>query len=183
MALSQSINLVRDKKPNFLDQFINWALTIGRALVVITEMIAIGAFLMRFGLDRQLVDLHDKIVQDQNIIRFAKKKEDLYRNLDSRLNLASNAIKLQDQTISLFQNILDLLPTDAKIKNLNFSSENMRIEATFQSVSSFAQFTSRIKEINSISQVSLDKIENKTTTGTITVSTTVKFKKQIATNL
>ena len=61
-----SINLVKSRKPHFLDRFITWALNAGRLLVIITETVALSAFLFRFGLDREIVDLNDKIKQNFN---------------------------------------------------------------------------------------------------------------------
>ncbi|MDE2025485.1 MAG: hypothetical protein KGJ07_03255, partial [Patescibacteria group bacterium] len=81
MSANTTINLVRGRRPRVLDQFVGWALTIGRVVVILTELIALGAFLYRFGLDRQLVDLHDKIAQEQSIVDLLKQNENSYRNL------------------------------------------------------------------------------------------------------
>ena len=42
---SASINLVKGDKDDFLNKFIDWALTIGRLLVIITEIIALSFYL------------------------------------------------------------------------------------------------------------------------------------------
>ena len=46
-----SINLVKKNEKSSVDKFINWTLSIGRLIVIITEIIAISAFLYRFSLD------------------------------------------------------------------------------------------------------------------------------------
>jgi hypothetical protein len=55
------INLLKKKSNRSLDVFVRWAITGGRFLVILTETIALGAFLFRFNLDRQIVDLSDRI--------------------------------------------------------------------------------------------------------------------------
>ena len=42
-------------------RFLIWALTVGRWIVIVTELIVITAFLSRFKLDRDLANLYEKI--------------------------------------------------------------------------------------------------------------------------
>ena len=56
-----TINLLPNQGENLTTKFFNWALSIGRLLIILTEMVALATFLYRFGLDAQIVDLHDKI--------------------------------------------------------------------------------------------------------------------------
>jgi Tfp pilus assembly protein PilN len=176
-VLTQSINLVKNRKPHVLDQFISWAVTIGRALVIVVELVALGAFLYRFGLDRQLVDLHDKIKQEQNIVSFLKKNEDTYRNLQTRLELANNILINQTQITKTFQDILNLLPQDMILKTVTFSPSSMKIDATAQSVNSLSNFISNLKNYPTVSSVSIDKIETKTASAIINLTLTIQFKK------
>ena len=71
-SIKPSINLFKDKNKNFFDLFIKWALSIGRVVVIATEAIALSAFLYRFSLDQQLIDLNDKIVQKQALVKLLK---------------------------------------------------------------------------------------------------------------
>jgi hypothetical protein len=48
-----------EKKP--LGKFLVWALSIGRYIVIFTELIVILAFLSRFKLDRDLADLNQSV--------------------------------------------------------------------------------------------------------------------------
>jgi Tfp pilus assembly protein PilN len=170
-----SINLVRGRKPHFFDQFVSWALTIGRGLVILTEMVALGAFLYRFGLDRQLVDLHDKIVQQQNIVRFLKKTEDSYRNLQSRLSLAQTIVKNEDQTVKSYLDITNLIPSDMSVTDIIFSQKDVKIDADIRTINTLTTFISNLKSYPNIESVSINKIENKTTTAIISISVTALF--------
>lgn len=182
-AQIQSINLVKDRKPHLLDQFIGWAVTIGRALVIVTELVALGAFLYRFGQDRQLVDLHDKIAQEQNIVNFLKKNELTYRNLQTRLDLANTIILNQTQVSKTFQDILNLIPGDMTIKTITFAPDTMKIDASVGSVTSLSGFVDALKTYPTIDNVSIDKIETKTASATINASITLLFKKAPSTLL
>ncbi len=173
-----SVNLVKGRKPHFIDQFIGWALTVGRALVILTETIALSAFLYRFGLDRQIIDLHDKITQDQNIVRFLQNDETKFRNLQNRLQIAQVAMQQENQTIQIYQDILHFVPADMTMQTFTYSSTNIVIQANTKSIASIATFTNDLKHYTNISSVSLDKIDNNTQTGTIDISITANIKSQ-----
>lgn len=172
-----SINLVKGRKKGFFDKFIRWSLSIGRLVVIVTEVIALSAFLYRFSLDMQLIDLHDKIVQKQSMVKLLKKNEDKYRNLQDRLAIAS---KLSNKGISMadfFKDVISLASTDVVFSDIFLTGDYIRIEAKAQSVTSLANFVKTIKDYPKIDSVSIDTIENKTSNATITVRITAKLKK------
>ena len=68
------------------NQIVNWALTIGRVLIIIVEIIALSAFIYRFILDNELRDINSKIKQEQEILSTQAQKEATYRNLQDRLS-------------------------------------------------------------------------------------------------
>ena len=80
MQSSASINLLKGRV-NLLDEIVKWSLTIGRLLIITVELVAFTAFIVRFSLDRTLIDLHDKIRQEQAIVASLKDTEAKYRNL------------------------------------------------------------------------------------------------------
>jgi len=176
MSENVAINLVKNRKPKLFDQFISWSLTIGRAVVILTEAVALGAFIYRFNLDRQLIDLHDKIVQEQNIVHFFKKNEDTYRNLQNRLTLAKNTIQLQNQLLKTYKDVTNLVPSDVGIHSIVFTTTNIHIDANAQSISPIANFVNSLKTYPQITSVSLDSIDNKASTGVITVGITATLK-------
>ncbi len=160
-----SINLVKSRKPHFLDRFITWALNAGRLLVIITETVALSAFLFRFGLDREIVDLNDKIKQNKNIVFFLQKEEIKFRNLQQRLSLAHTVIAAEKKTSTTYADILAVIPKDATLEGITFLQDTISIELSTRSLPSIGLFTKQLKDYPSIGQVSLDSIENKTTTG------------------
>lgn len=178
MQSAPAINLVKNKKPPIFDEFIRWALSIGRVVVILTETVALGAFLYRFGLDRQLIDLHDKIAQEQNIVQFLKKNEDTYRSMQTRINSAKMYMASQSDALKQFEDISSLFPESMLVKNFTFSSETIRVEGTIQSIGELTNFLNNLKQYPGISLVSLDKIENKTSLNIIAFSISASFKKK-----
>jgi len=100
-----TINLAKKKGTPSLDVFLSWAITGGRFIVILTETIALAAFLYRFSLDRQIVDLHDQISQKQKIVAAFATDEVLYRNLQDRLNQTETLTQGISNTPDLFSTI------------------------------------------------------------------------------
>ena len=122
------INLVK-KRESFTDKFLSWALSAGRVIIILTEVIALSAFLYRFVLDRQLIDLHAKIRQEQAIIAFSKASEDKYRNLQDRLSAATRFSKLGQDQVKVLKDILALSASNTTFSNITTSDTNIKINA------------------------------------------------------
>src|SRR5215469_2384590 len=80
-----TINLLPQENANILNQILDWALTIGRLLVILTEMVALGTFVYRFSLDMQIVDLHDKIKAESFIVANFQDAETTFLDIQDRL--------------------------------------------------------------------------------------------------
>lgn len=172
---SASINLVKSKV-DYFEEFIKWALSIGRLVVILTEIIALITFVYRFSLDRQLIDLHTKIVQEKTIVSLLKDQEDIYRNLQSRLALASTSSKNSEQKVKIFTDIQKNKPEGVTFNNLSVFEQGIRINAAFNSVSALSNFVNFLKSYSLISSVSIDRIENRSASASIVVGITALFK-------
>ncbi len=169
-----SINLVK-QKINYLDEFIKWALSIGRLLVIVTEIVALLTFLYRFSLDRQLIDLHTKIVQEQAIVSSLKDQEQTYRNLQDRIALANTTSLSTSKKIQAFFDIQKNAPSELIFNNMSLSEQGVRFSISTRNVSSLSKFINFLKSYKDVSSVSIDKIENKASAGTIQASISIAF--------
>ena len=174
-----TINLVKTKHIDFFERFIGWALTIGRLVVIGTELIALICFVYRFSLDSQLIDLHSKIKQEQAVINFLKKDEETYRNLQDRLSVAGTFSSLGTEKIKIFNDVLGLTPQGITFTNFSLDSDRIQMAADVESVFSLSSFVESLKTYPKIDSVSIDKIENRPSTGLIkiTITTTLKGEK------
>ncbi len=179
-SIKPAINLFKGRKKNLIERLTKWALTIGRVVVILTETIALTAFLYRFSLDRQLIELHDKIKQKQALVKLLKNSEDTFRNLQERLTVSAEFSKAGKETVALYNEIVHFSATDLVFNNLFLSENQIRIDASLQSVATLTSFIKSLRENPKIESVSLDKIENKTTSATIVVSITATMKRSIA---
>lgn len=174
---SPAINLLGNSSGNYVDRFVNWALSVGRVVVILTEVIALSAFLYRFSLDRQLIDLHSKIKQEQAVITYLKENEDTYRNLQNRLLLSTTLSKTGADKVDTLKDIIAFTPLGVSFNNITVQEDRVRIEAFAASASPLSDLVKEFKNYPKISNVIVEKIENRPSSASVNMSITAMFKK------
>lgn len=176
------INLYKKNQKSLLDKLIQWTLTIGRVVVIIVEAIALMAFFYRFSLDRQLNDLNQQIVNKQGYVKNFAAEEKKYRDLQDRLTTIGKISTTATQTPQLLEKVVTLLPTGNEfiVSSLAISTESIKIEANTRSITALASFIALLKQQPEFESISIDQLENKTSSATIgvTISASIKGAKK-----
>lgn len=175
---STSINLIKTDKKETINQVVNWALTIGRGLVIIVEIIALSALLYRFILDNQLRDVHTKIKQEQAILESQKENEKNYKNLQERLNVIASVSDKGSESVKIFKDIISFAPLGMTFSNISLTENAIRIETNVSSIYPLSFFINSLKAYKDVESVSINKIENKTANAVINVSISVELKQK-----
>lgn len=173
---SASINLVKTSKNELVGQIVNWALTVGRILIIIVEIIALSAFIYRFVLDNQIRDVNSKIHQEQAILAVEKPKEALYRNLQDRLALEASIINQGSKKTQVIKDIISLTPQGITFINLTYSNNQINIQLNSPSAFTLNTFINSLKKYPLTSSISIDMVENQTENSTISLELTIKLK-------
>ena len=172
---SPSINLVKNTQIPSLDKFMDWVLTYGRLIVVLTEVVVVSAFIYRFSLDERIIDLHSAIKQKQTLVSLLKNDEDKYRNLQERIALASKVSEKSAKTNKVVLDIISLVPPGVQINDFIFNKDRINISVNLNSISSLTDFIETLKNHPNIKSLSIDTIENKPSLGIlVTVSALLK---------
>ncbi len=157
-----TINLAKKKGTPSLDVFIRWAITGGRFLVILTETIALGAFLYRFNLDRQIVDLNDLIKQRQQIVAAVSGNEKLFRQIQDTLTQASH---LNENVLVMPTQLSEVQKLAAKnniaITLLNITPTLLHVEFTTGSLDNLKNFINDLEKRKDIKDISIDRIEDR----------------------
>lgn len=77
---------------SFWGRFIKWALTTGRYIIILTELVVIIAFMSRFKLDRDASDIGDAILGKQALLEASSNTEKTLRLVQSKLDWANQKI-------------------------------------------------------------------------------------------
>jgi hypothetical protein len=141
-------------------------------------MVALGTFIYRFGLDMQIVDLHDKIKAESFIVANFKDAETTFRDVQDRLATIKRYTSVGATTTSIFTDIAKMGEGKVTFKDLNVTTSDAKIVVQGPSASSLSQFVDNLKNYPAISSVSIDKVENNTSRAQIIVSITATLKPQ-----
>jgi hypothetical protein len=179
-----SINLLETKGEPFIDKFLRWTLSIGRAIVILTEVIALSAFVYRFSIDRRIVDLSDEIKQKQLIMGQLDRPERLYRNLQARLSAAKRLEQSGPTTTRLLNDIITLAQGRIRFNSLSVSDTTIKINGSAPSTAQLNFFIKELREQPKIAKISIDRLDNRTSQASIDVTITAELdmpvKKQAA---
>jgi hypothetical protein len=169
-----AINLLPNKGNGFLNQFLTWLLNIGRLLIILTEMLALGTFIYRFSLDRDIIDNHDEIKRESAIVQNFQ-QEDTFRNLQQRISLAKKYDLQSNQISTIFREIAEMGRGKITFKNLIVSTDTVKIEAQAPTANALTLFVSALKNSPDISSITIDTVENKTSSAQVNVGITANI--------
>lgn len=167
-----TINLLKQEK-NYFNHFLNWALSIGRVIIIIVEFIALSAFFYRIVLDTQISELRDKLTVKEDRLKSLNKDEEKYRQLQARLAVIKGLKNQGEQTVNVFNSIFNPVPQNFIVTNVSLSPDSVKIEAQTTSVDALVEYITGIQGYDFVSSVSIDRIENKTASAVITVGITL----------
>lgn len=155
-----SVNLL-PKDPFYetpLGKILKWALSIGRYIVIFTELIVILSFVTRFSLDRQVTDLNDALFQKQTLIesygdlennvREAQEKIDQYQQIEQQGNIAE-----------VFPKLSQITPRDVTLDELVVKTDSVTLSGLTQSQNSLSLLINNIQLSPDFTSVSVDRIE------------------------
>ncbi len=170
------INLLPNRENTLLMQFLNWALTIGRLLIILVETLALGTFLYRFSLDMQIQDLKDKIKNERLIVTSLKASEDKFRSFQTKLDLIKKIDAASENSPKMLSDIIDMGKGYVTFQNVSISTKIIQIEAQAASVAPLSTFVNALKKYPPVESVSIDKVKNKTSSVAIIVSINANLK-------
>jgi hypothetical protein len=175
MQSSASINLIKTKT-SVLDDILKWALSVGRLLIILTELVAFTTFIYRFSLDRTLIDLHETIKQEQEIVASLKDKEAEYRNLQERLADIKNVSTYGNRNSKILADVINETPNDITFNSFKIENNTAEIDTNIQSISSLTNFLAVLRDYPQSSSVSIERIDNQSLTNSINVIIVIKLK-------
>jgi len=138
--------LTPTRKPlSFAEKIYNWAIFIGKYIVIGTEVIVLAAFAARFKLDYDISDLTDNIEEKASQIAAFQDKEKTYRQLlekiDDYKNLTENNKSLSEE----ISRIETLTPSNIEITSLSLQSDDILIEGVAPSIKDIESYEDILK--------------------------------------
>jgi len=185
MPAKKQISLLpQSSRPDSLvAKMVDWLTTVGRVVIIVTELIVVAAFFSRFWLDRQNSDLSEKIRQQQAILTSTAEFEKEFNVFQQRLNLIKTLGQHRNTTNAL-NSLLQSTPPTIYYQTLSIDPQSdqlsTRLSATAFSSQSVINFITNLILNNNIQNVAVTSIEKAPKTSFFTINISVNFKNDFA---
>jgi Tfp pilus assembly protein PilN len=143
----------------FLGKTLKWALSIGRYIIIFTELVVIGSFATRFSLDRQVTDLNENINQKQSVIESYGQLEDKMRTAQAKIENYQQ-VDQQKNIVDVFPKLSEITPRDVKLTELTIKPTSVSLVGTATSQNSLNLLINNIQLSPSFFNVAVDRIES-----------------------
>lgn len=185
MTAKKQISLLpQSSQPDSLiAKLVDWLTTVGRVVIIVTELIVVTAFFSRFWLDRQNSDLSEKIRQQQAILTSTVEFEKEFNIFQQRLILIKTLSQHRNITNAL-DSLLQSTPPTIYYQTLSIDPQSdqlsTRLSATAFSSQSVIDFITNLILNNNIQNVFVTGIEKAPKTSFFTINISINFKNDFA---
>lgn len=159
-ALKTNIELLPQEEweKTTFGKILAWSLTVGRWIVIVTELVVIMAFLSRFKLDRDLTDLNEKVKQQQSIITASSQFEKEFRFLQKRIKTIENLYLQQLAAEKLLNDLAALTPLDVTLSDIRVDKNQISLKANASSEAGLSTFINNLKKSSQFDNVTITKL-------------------------
>lgn len=136
-----------------------WAINSGRIIIVVVELLTLGALGFRFFIDRQIVDLNEKIKTQQGFISGQAPKERGYRNLQQRLSDINSLSIASEKQIEFINSLTKILSSTSFItSSINATDEGISVDGQVYTIFTLTNLVDTLKKNPNIVSISVDDV-------------------------
>ena len=161
MPKNKAINLLPQEEfdVSLLGRTLKWAMGTFRIIVIVTEMVVMGAFLSRFWLDAQNSDLGNsiKIKSAQIAAQVAIEKE--FRSVQSKLSIAKQ-IGAPAPFSQKIDSVASKLPPGVNLVSISTLEDTAQVKGASATEFGVAQFVANLKADPTFKSVELGPISS-----------------------
>lgn len=159
-ALPSGIQLLPEEQieKESLSQFLSWALTFGRYVVVFTEGIVLLVFLSRFWLDSQIIDLKQTITGKAQIVQSAQNFEKEFLSTQAKMKEIADLEEKLFSASPYFSVVEQNIPQDANLIKLSINQDGLTIQGNTNSYDTVTAFEEALRKQKEFVEVKLSSL-------------------------
>lgn len=162
-----------------IGKVLSWLLSAGRAIVIVTELVVITAFLSRFWLDRQLTDLLEENQAKKAQVEASATFEKDLRDLQARLTAVKEFEQIKLSPTAYVREITKTLSAEVVLTDISYSEGVFSVSGTSLNEAGIAGLIKNLEPSEKFSNVSLASISlDKNTTNLIKFSLRLEEEKK-----
>lgn len=140
-------------------RFLQWAMTVGRYLIIFTQIMVVFTFGSRFVLDRRITDLNTAILQKRVIAQSYGDLEPKFLAVQTKIDQYKQ-VEQRGNPADVFPALRDILPKDIELQELSIRGEQIEISGFTRSNQSLSFLVNNLQLTKNFSQIIVDKIES-----------------------
>lgn len=146
MPKNKPINLlpIEEFNASTTGRVLKWATSTFRVIVIITEMVVMGAFLSRFWLDAQNSSLNNSIKVKSAQITAQADLEKQFRNIQSKL-IVFDTISQKNNSSMLVEKITSVVPVTVTLSRISITKGAIEVRGASLSDFDIARFVVNLK--------------------------------------
>lgn len=142
-----------------IGKVLRWAVSVGRHIVIFTELVVIGSFFSRFVLDRQLTDLNSSIVQKQAIVESYGTLESDFRAIQRRTKDVAVVLETQGRW-QVLDTLTKVTPPDVSFNQITLSGDRLTLLGKARSNNSLSFLVRAIQAQPDFGPLSISEIQS-----------------------
>lgn len=157
------INLVvtKVKEESLSAQFLTWALTYGRYIIIIIQIVVLSVFFMRFRLDRDRTDLKESVGQKEALIESISEVDAEVRRVQKSLGDIKSVTDNHDYVLKTVNFLENNTPSNISFTLLTFGKQGLRFTAVADNLTSFNVLLKNIQDNKMFSEIQLEDLKRK----------------------
>jgi len=157
--MKYKINLLPEKKRDFLDKGIYFVLHYLRYVLVVTQIVVISVFFYRFKIDQEMIDLKDELQQKQEIVAVSDPLLKQAETIDIKTKQIREVLVNQAILSESFNYFLDTFPLNLTIKRLDIRDGIYKFDATTTNPEIVRSYLAKIKQDKRFKEITLGSIK------------------------
>lgn len=156
--MKYKINLVTLKKETLADRFIYFALNYLRYILVITQIVVIVVFFIKFKVDQDIIDLKEAVGQKQEIIFVSRPLTEEAKRISQKLNEIHTLLSGQEVLATAFDYLLSIFPSDLFLDTLSIEGTTIKLIGRSTNPNTIKAFLTRLQKEGHFKTVNLSSI-------------------------
>ena len=157
-------------------KFLKWALSWGKKIVILTELVVVMAFLSRFWLDSEVANLSEEIDRRKTIILASSEFETAFRSSQTIIEKIKKITSIPSLVL-IYDDVKGLISSQIRITQITIDGRKVSLRGNGED-RLLTSLVSSFKGSTDFEDVSLEKISKESSSPTVDFALTAFYNKK-----
>ena len=157
--MKYKINLLTKSKENITDRAIYFGLHYLRYILVITQMVVISVFFLKFKVDQEIIELKESVDQKKEIMQISKPLLAEAKIIDFKMSEIKKFVEKQNVTLSILGYLQTTFPAGVYFSQYIVENKNVVVKGESLDPNSIKLFYLRLKKEEKFKEVRLVNVK------------------------